>query len=87
MPLDLTDDSQHWFRKWLGAVKQQAITWDNVDPDLCRHMVSLGHNELKQSPDRLCLKSSDLEISIQSKPRKLSAQGNQLSSAIIRQCY
>ena len=31
--------SQHWFR-------QQAITWINVDPDLFRHMVSLGHNEL-----------------------------------------
>ena len=24
----------------------QAITWANVDPDLCRHMVSLSHNEL-----------------------------------------
>ena len=24
-----------------------AITWANVDPDLCRHMASLGHNELK----------------------------------------
>ena len=38
--------SQYWFRLWLGAVGQQAITWANVDPDLCRHMVSLGHNEL-----------------------------------------
>ena len=27
--------------------RQQAITWVDVDPDLCRHMVSLGHNELK----------------------------------------
>ena len=25
---------------------QQVITWANVDPDLCRHMASLGHNEL-----------------------------------------
>ena len=24
----------------------QSITWANVDPDLCCHMVSLGHNEL-----------------------------------------
>ena len=31
---------------WLGAFKQQAITWANVDPDVCCHMVSLGHNEL-----------------------------------------
>ena len=38
--------SQLWFRSWLGAVGQQAITWANVDPDICRHMVSLGHNEL-----------------------------------------
>ena len=25
---------------------QQAITWANVDPDLCQQMVSLGHTEL-----------------------------------------
>ena len=25
---------------------QQAITCANVDPDLCRYMASLGHNEL-----------------------------------------
>ena len=33
---------QHWLGQWLGA----AITWTNVDPDLCRHMASLGHSEL-----------------------------------------
>ena len=29
--------------------KQQAMTWANVDPDLCQHMVSLlvVHNVLK----------------------------------------
>ena len=32
--------------EWLGAVRQQAITWSNVDPDLCPHMTSPGHNEL-----------------------------------------
>ena len=49
MSLELTDDksSQHWFRWWLGAARQQAITWANVYPDLCRHMVLLGPNELK----------------------------------------
>ena len=26
----------------------QAITWANVDPDICHHMESLGHNELIQ---------------------------------------
>ena len=25
--------------------RQQAITWANVDPDFCHHMVSLGHND------------------------------------------
>ena len=39
--------SQQWFRYWLGAVRLQAITWANVDPDRCRHMASLGPNELK----------------------------------------
>ena len=43
--------SQHWFRLWLGAVRQQAITWANVDPDLCRQMVSLSLNELKINKD------------------------------------
>ena len=37
----------HTTNQWLGAVRQQAITWANVDPDLCRHMVSLAYNELK----------------------------------------
>ena len=38
--------SQHWFMKWLGAIRQQAIFWANVDPGLYRHRASLGHNEL-----------------------------------------
>ena len=48
-------------RSWLGAVRQQAITWANIDPDLCHHMASLDHIELtplflckyndKQEPD------------------------------------
>ena len=34
---------------------QQAITWANVDPDLCRQMASLGHNELNEfSMQRQC---------------------------------
>ena len=37
--------SQHWLRSWLGAIRQQAITWANIDPDLCCHMAWLGHNE------------------------------------------
>ena len=23
---------QHWFREWLGAVRQLAIAWNNIDP-------------------------------------------------------
>ena len=38
--------SQNWVRQWLGTVRQQAITWANVDSDLCRHMASLRVNEL-----------------------------------------
>ena len=49
MSLDFTDDQSTLFQVMAGAVRQQAITWDNVDPDLCRHMVSLGHNELRMS--------------------------------------
>ena len=26
----------------LGGDRQQDITWADVDPDLCRHMASLG---------------------------------------------
>ena len=49
MPQDLNDDSQYWFWKWLGAIRHLAITWANVDEDLCCHMASLGPNELMQS--------------------------------------
>ena len=30
-------------------VRPQAIFWANVDPDLCHHMVSLGHNKLSRA--------------------------------------
>ena len=44
-----TFESQLWFRKWLGAVGQQAITCVNVDPDLCHPLDMalhvLSHNE------------------------------------------
>ena len=38
--------SEHWFRWWLGAVRQQAMTWTSVDQDLQRHMASLSPNEV-----------------------------------------
>ena len=36
--------SEHWFRQWLDALQQRAITWANDDWDLCHYMASLGHN-------------------------------------------
>ena len=40
--------SQRWFSLWLGTVWQQTINWTNVDPDLYRYFVSLGHNKLNR---------------------------------------
>ena len=44
--LDIAD--QRWFGRWLG-VRQKAITWASVHPDLCSHMASPGNNELMLS--------------------------------------
>ena len=35
---------QHWFKEWLGAVRQQAIAWTNVDHVLLYHKATLSHN-------------------------------------------
>ena len=45
--LYLIDDKSTLVQVMAWAVRQQAITWANVDPDPCRHMASLSHNELK----------------------------------------
>ena len=29
-------------KKWLGAIKKEAITFTTVDPNLCRHKASIG---------------------------------------------
>ena len=47
MSADLTDYKSTLVQVMAWAVRQQAITWANNDPDLCRHVVSLGHNELR----------------------------------------
>ena len=39
MPTDLTDDTSSVL----------VITWTNVDPDLCHHLVSLVLNELNEA--------------------------------------
>ena len=36
--------SQHWFRRRLGAIMHQAMTWTSIDQDLRRHIASLDHN-------------------------------------------
>ena len=37
--------SQYWFKSWLHAARQQAITWANADLVLDPHIASLRHNE------------------------------------------
>ena len=44
--------SHHWFRYWLGNIRQQAIIWNNVDRYLCHHMALLGSNGLKKIPSQ-----------------------------------
>ena len=39
MSMDFTDDNSTLVQVVFGAIRQQAITYANVDPDLCHHMV------------------------------------------------
>ena len=56
--------SQYWFK--VMAIRQQAITWANVDQSPCRHMASLGPNEFKVKP--ITLSASIYRRSIPSHP-------------------
>ena len=59
--------------RWLGAVRQQTITWPNVRPDVCCHMASLGHNELTLS--RLnCFNRSKWTIIVMGRQKGLEFQ-------------
>ena len=49
MPWSTFDESTLMQVMALGAVRQQAITWANVDPDICHHMPSLHHKELNHT--------------------------------------
>ena len=41
----------------------QAITWANIDPDLCRHMMSQVHNELTwEEALNLCIYTGQLSV-------------------------
>ena len=44
MSLGLTEDKSTGLGNELVTSGQQAITWADVDPDLCRHMASLGND-------------------------------------------
>ena len=46
MPQNSTDDKATLVQVMAWCRCQQAIAWANVDPDLCRHTVSLDPNEL-----------------------------------------
>ena len=46
MSLDLTDDKSAMVQGMVWCRQEKSIAWANVDPDLCRHMASLGHSEL-----------------------------------------
>ena len=50
MPQDLTDDKSALVQVMAWCRQAQAITWANVDPDLCRQMASLGLNEFTKQP-------------------------------------
>ena len=46
MPQKAFGDKSTLVQIMVGARRQQAIIWANVDPDLCPYMTSLGYNEL-----------------------------------------
>ena len=48
--------SQHWFRQWLVAVRQQAITWANGDRDLLSPQGIARPNWVKRKEHLLKLK-------------------------------
>ena len=45
--LDLTEDISTLIQLMLGTARQQALTWANVEPGLCRRRGSLAYNELQ----------------------------------------
>ena len=78
---------QHWFRQWLGAVRQQAITWTNVDLDPCRHMASIGYKELINNwlwPSDAIWRHRPVSIMAQVIPVYLWAPSHYLSSTSVQ---
>ena len=49
MPQDIADEQAtqvQWFRWQRGTVMQQAVTWANIDSDMCLRIMPIGPNEL-----------------------------------------
>ena len=40
-----TSDDKVGIQDWYGAIREQAITWANIGPDICHIMASLNQNE------------------------------------------
>ena len=49
MSLDLTDNESTLVQVIAWCCQATSVTWASVDPDLCCHVASLGHNELTQA--------------------------------------
>ena len=46
MPQNFINDKSAFFQLMAWCCQATIITWVNVDPDVCLHMVSQGHSEL-----------------------------------------
>ena len=46
VPQNPIGDTSTWVQWWLFALRQITITRANVNPNLCRHIATLGHNVL-----------------------------------------
>ena len=64
--------------------RHQAITWASVDPVLCRHMASLGHNELNLQVPVPCISMTALVQSNGLATKRYSYQLPKHMSPVIR---
>ena len=69
MPQNLTYKKSTLVRKWLGAAREQAITWSNVDSNPWRHVASPGQNEDLGTPIHMRTK----RLRTQTFPSKVNA--------------
>ena len=49
MPQNLTNEKSTLVQIMACAIRQQTITWANVELDVCGHVMSLVHNEVNTS--------------------------------------